>query len=142
MNADTVANLKEIARLTGTKCGQCVTPSRHRCCDAYFCGLAREEMRALGVHVNQIEDAELPYMGPFGCILPPEYRPGCTVFVCPPHLADKTFRRKYLSLLEDLRKDPDLMSVLRKTTGLGKLILDETNAFFKKAMRDLGILPD
>lgn len=138
MKEQTVKNLRKLAEITGDKCSSCVTMSPTRCCDAFFCSLAKKEMDALGVSIPEVPGSELPYMGPLGCVVPPEYRPGCTGFVCPPHLSDDKFKSEYLDLLDEVRKDPQIRRVMKETTGLCKKIVNENSAFIKQALEQFG----
>lgn len=46
-------------------------------------------------------------MGEKGCVVPPEHRPFCATFVCPPHLkTDRKFRREYARLRAKVEADP------------------------------------
>lgn len=139
MKSATIKSLRELAKITGEKCAKCPTLETYRCCDAYFCGMAKPEMESLGVSIPEVEDGPLPYMGPTGCVVPPEYRPGCSGFVCPQHLGDAKFRTKYLSLIEKVRSDGAIRRAMKMPSTLCKAILEEESKFIDHALKNFPV---
>lgn len=122
MKEETKLALKQLAEITKAKCGQCPTLPLTRCCDSDFCNLASQEMAAHGFYLPPTDNPVVPYLGPNGCIVPPEYRPGCTLFVCPGHLAlDKEFKAQWGELRDKVKADE---TVYAKGSKLTKRLLD------------------
>lgn len=65
-------------------------------------------------------------------VVPPQYRPGCSGFVCPPHLKDEKFRTEYFELLSTVREDKDIERVFKTTSGLAKSLLSKKAPFLNK----------
>jgi hypothetical protein len=57
-------------------------------------------------------------MGERGCVVPPEHRPFCTGYVCAPHLADRTFRRKYERLCTEAGVPPNQRQFNRRAEAM------------------------
>jgi len=115
LKESTVNAIRKIAELTGPKCASCPGGDQYRCCDKMFCSTVKIPS---GIHFDKPNVNGIPYMGEKGCVLPPEYRPMCSTFVCGGHLDDRKFRREYDRLMDKVRKEfpeyPD-SAHLRKT---------------------------
>lgn len=57
----------------------------HSCCSPEYCGMAIEVARQdWGVDITPLktEHSRLPFMGEHGCVVPPHFRPLCTLHTC------------------------------------------------------------
>ena len=117
MRTKTVNCLRKVQKLTQAKCETCPESLEHRCCDVMFCRMAEKTAQSLGY--NPVETGhKIPFMGKSGCVIPAEFRPGCSGFVCGHHFKDRTFRRKYNRLDDEIRTDPD---VIKSFNSLGPM---------------------
>lgn len=115
--------LQKIAALTGAKCATCVNVGPYRCCDPVFCDMAEASAKALGYQPVRTGHA-IPFMGPKGCTIPPEYRPGCAGFVCGEHLAaDRQFAREYRRLHDEISADPEIVEAMQISALIADSIL-------------------
>lgn len=108
MKQRTVNSLRDIAALTAPKCATCpsMKTAPHRCCDKAFCDIVKAGMERAGLPAIPTTGHQIPYMGEHGCVVPPEYRPGCAGYVCDEHLRDRSFRREWMRLHGRFAKDP------------------------------------
>lgn len=104
MKESTRNKLLDIQKLTSKACQK----DGFGCCTKFACTASEVELRLLGIEIEKTDNPDLPYMGPNGCVIPPEYRPSCTMYVCPPHREDRKFRREYDRLFNKIVKDPDI----------------------------------
>lgn len=122
--------LRRLAVLTNAACAKCPGESPTRCCSAMFCEIVGDTIESNGLPrpapAPDPIDPTVPYLGRGGCVVTPELRPGCTGFVCPDRLRDRTFRREYRRLhavLEDpeVRRflEPGTDAAIRKLGELG-----------------------
>lgn len=54
----------------------------HTCCDDSYCGMAQAYAKLRGVELEPIEGSKIRFLGPNGCIVPPNLRPICTLHTC------------------------------------------------------------
>lgn len=121
MKASTVNTIRRLAAITGERCGRCPGVGPDRCCDDAFCQVVEVGLRATGREVPAATGhPKARFLGPSGCVLPPEFRPGCAGYVCPSwKVHDRTFRREVERLEARVFADPDvdaLMEGLRDGT--------------------------
>ena len=115
--------LQKIAALTSGKCATCPGVGEYRCCDAMFCEMAEASAKALGYQPVRTGH-EIPFMGPKGCTIPPEYRPGCAGFVCGEHLAaDRKFAREYRRLHDEISSDPEIVEAMQISSLIAESIV-------------------
>ena len=88
---------QELADFTEKACATCEPKSQFRCCEALFCLEVAIELERKEIPYK-FTGHRIPFMGPKGCTLPPEQRPGCTAYVCVEHLRKRPFRREYTRL--------------------------------------------
>lgn len=75
-------DLRRAAALTKPFCDRCTGPAR-RCCDEVFCAAVQRGLEFAGLPVPEKPGAHgVPFLGPSGCTVPPEHRPGCAGFGC------------------------------------------------------------
>lgn len=82
MNPEQITAIRAIAELTKPKCATCRTCKPYRCCESFYCEVAKGHMRLNGITPPEPTGHDIPYMGKDGCILPPEYRPICALHHC------------------------------------------------------------
>lgn len=100
-----VQALRRAARVTKAVCVGCDHDTPARCCSALFCGIVEKGL----VAINEPVPAKpglygAPFLGPNGCVVPPELRPGCAAYACEERLgpAARAERNRQLYLaLED-----------------------------------------
>ena len=128
MKEATKNQLCKIQKLTSAACKK----DGFDCCSKFFCKVSELEMKALGFHVDKTDNKDIPYMGPKGCVIPPEYRPGCTMYVCPNHLKDRTFRREWDRHRQKIFSDKVMGAAVEEANReIAVLVEDE------KAMKEL-----
>lgn len=94
--------LKKISALLSPACeANCPDKSRERCCDRRFCELTEKHLKRIGKHYPQPHHLNVPYLSENGCVVPPEYRPLCTMYACPAVLEDKKVAKKWKRLEQD-----------------------------------------
>ena len=74
---------QQMYELTEPLCSKCTIP--YSCCSPEYCGLAIEWARdKWGQDITPLiqKHPTLPFMGETGCVLPPHFRPLCTLHVC------------------------------------------------------------
>lgn len=125
MKETTATLIRQVQKLTELKCQTCPTREPYRCCDRTFCDLAEQGAKALGYTPQKTDHPDLPYMGPKGCVIPAEYRPGCSTYVCFHHLEDREFRREYNRKMQKIQADTDFRKALECTREMATNILLE-----------------
>lgn len=104
---------RDMSDLTAPECGsKCRCTSPTRCCDAMYCEMAvdfakqfwGEDIRHLGN-----DDEHIPFLGPGGCVLPPHFRPLCTLHTCEINSFgikrnDPTWTKRYFELREQIEE--------------------------------------
>lgn len=112
-------DLRRAAALTKPFCDRCTGPAR-RCCDEVFCAAVQRGLEFAGLPVPEKPGAHgVPFLGPNGCTVPPEHRPGCSGFGCDQvplevrRTADAHLRSAYLAC-ETTRVLADTASVVSK----------------------------
>lgn len=119
-------SIRRIQALTAEKCQTCPGVGEFRCCDAVFCRGVEAGLRAIGVSIPRTEHPTIPFMGPKGCVVPAEYRPGCSGYVCPSQLqGDRTFRREWRRLHERYWEDPEVTKMMAAATSIARETLSE-----------------
>lgn len=115
MRERTVNAIRKLQRLTERACATCPSENhvrpKYRCCDDAFCGMVESALKAVGRPVPEYTgNSEVRFMGPNGCVVAPEDRPGCSGYVCPSTIAkDRNLRREWTRLHEKyLIDDPDV----------------------------------
>jgi len=102
LKESTINNLCKIKEMTSAACAK----DGFGCCSNFFCGIAKLEAEALGYTPVAVSD-DIPYLGKDGaCVIPPEFRPGCSMYVCPEHLEDRKFRRCWEKHRKKILSDP------------------------------------
>ena len=94
---------KEMAELTYSKCKE-TCHSLGSCCSSEYCEMAAENMKALGMTVPA-----MPFIQGNSCVIPPQYRPLCTVHQCKINglgfdPKDPKWTKKYFDLREKLEE--------------------------------------
>ena len=80
----------------------------YRCCDSVFCAVVDDHLNQVGIKISKTDNPSLPFMGPDGCVVPPELRPFCSTYVCPDRLkGDRKFRREYQRIRAKIEADPE-----------------------------------
>lgn len=110
-NATIKAVLTDIAELTASICGhaiECAAQGHsghpYRCCSRLYCEAARRYCQSKGIALTDTGHPYLPFMGPDGCVLPPEHRPICAIHTCQwsgsadPHCGDAAMTARYVEL--------------------------------------------
>ena len=124
MKESTVKQLNKMQTLTAGACRK----DGWGCCSKFFCKVSELEMKALGHHVEKTDNKDIPYMGPNGCVIPAEYRPGCSLYVCPIHLKDRKFRREWDRARQKILKDPVVDKAMRESTVEIKALIKDSEA--------------
>jgi hypothetical protein len=56
---------------------------KYRCCERQYCEQTRKFAKEkYGIDLLETGNAELPFMGEYGCTVPPHLRPVCAIHVC------------------------------------------------------------
>lgn len=111
-DAATIAKtLVEIASITAAACGnssECAAQGHadrpNRCCSRLYCEAARRYCQSKGIELTATSHPDLPFMGPSGCVLPPEHRPICAIHTCQwsnsaqPHCGNNANTDRYADL--------------------------------------------
>lgn len=127
MKESTRNQLCKMKKLTSSRCAK----DGFDCCSKFFCKVSEIEMKALGYHIDKTDNPEIPYMGPNGCVIPPEYRPGCTMYVCPKHLDDRTFRREWESRRKKIFRDEAMGELVTTTNQVIATLAEDEKAMDK-----------
>lgn len=114
MRMSTVNAARRLATITGERCARCPGVGPERCCADAFCEVVERGLRHTGRPVpERTGHPKARFLGPTGCVLPPELRPGCTGFVCGPwKQRDRAFRREVERLEARVFADPDVDALL------------------------------
>jgi hypothetical protein len=122
MKERTRNTFRRLADITGKKCAGCPATDTYRCCDKMFCQLNIMYLNAKKLPIpEQPGVGGIPFMGNTGCVVPPEYRPYCTAYVCPPHFqADRDFKREYDRLIARFAQDKDAPPMEKIVSGILK----------------------
>lgn len=98
--------LRKLSKITAPLCATCPTAGGEptRCCSRDFCEIADKQARLVGHAQDRVNDA-VPFLGPNGCVMPPEYRPGCTGFLCP-SARTKVYVKRHAQLVSVCEADP------------------------------------
>lgn len=106
--------LCSVQKLTGAICGKCPGAEPNRCCDLDFCTAVELGLKTVGKTFPRTDHPTLFFMGPQGCTVPPEYRPGCSGYVCPDQMEKqpRTLRREYQKLHGKFDQDPEVQQML------------------------------
>jgi len=121
--------LCKIQKLTEEACRKCVTSEPYRCCSSEFCLAVEAGMNAVGKEIPKTSHPSLQYMGKTGCVVPAEFRPGCSGYACQGALeSDRKFRREYVRLHEKFQDDETLNKMLAASNNFLKNIF----GFIKK----------
>lgn len=75
--AEMAALTQELCKETKGKC-----KGTGWCCAPMYCEGARDYAKRRGVELKETGHKTLPFCGPEGCTVPPQYRPLCTVHQC------------------------------------------------------------
>jgi hypothetical protein len=136
MKESTKGQFKKLSELTSPKCAQCPGQAQTRCCDKMFCDLNKALATGKGYSLPEGPNlAGIPFMGENGCVLSPEQRPYCTGYVCPPHFADREFRRQYDRILEKIARDPEappMPEIMAKNRAIDTSAVQSFWRFLKK----------
>ncbi len=113
MKPTTRRAVRKLARATSSVCSPCASDKPDRCCSPTFCDIADAQARLAGhVQVQVGGGSPVKFLGPNGCVMPPEYRPGYTGFVCPERLTPKLDKRRR-QLFASVDQDETLNAMLR-----------------------------
>jgi len=86
--------------------------------------ITEDNLKNLGLeYVNEhptIKDVK--YMGPNGCIVPPEHRPFCTCFACPAILESRKVRREYERLHAKIKYSDYMRRAMEVVPDVQKVI--------------------
>lgn len=105
MKQSTKNTIIKMHELTKNYCGSCnmCQGEKYRCCDKVFCDIVDHGLQKMGIKISKV-NSEVPFMGESGCIVPPEYRPFCSGYICPDILHnDRDFRRKWTKLDREMK---------------------------------------
>jgi len=64
------------------ECAKCITP--YSCCQKQYCDLAlkyTKDVYKIDL-TDQIVNDKVPFLSPTGCVLPPHYKPICSIHTC------------------------------------------------------------
>lgn len=93
---------REMSDLTAPECARlCRAP--HSCCSPEYCDMAEAIASDAGENIVPTGHATLKFMGPTGCVVPPHFRPLCTLHTCDVNGVgykpdDDEWNRKYFTL--------------------------------------------
>ena len=119
MKQSAINGLRRLHVFTNALCATC--EPKFGCCSPLFCDIVAAGLIAVGRPVPpRGAHPELRFMGPSGCTIEPELRPGCTGFVCQEKLQDRKVRREYDRLQAKAFDDPEV----EKMRDVAKRIVD------------------
>lgn len=97
-----IEHLKKLHKLTSGACGNCeeFQNKKSQCCAPIACDFSELSAHALGYTPTPTNHPTLRYMGEKGCVIPPQYRPHCTSYVCASILRDNKYNNEYEKLKE------------------------------------------
>jgi len=72
----------ELYSMTRTRCLECSFKECKNCCDNAFCKLNDIFLQTIDRHYGIHEKRDPKYLGNNGCIIPPEHRPLCSIYIC------------------------------------------------------------
>lgn len=84
------------------------------------------EAKALGYEPKRVAD-DIPFLGEKGCVIPAEFRPGCTMYVCPVHLENRKFRRQWDKHRQKVLSDPVINEKITNNKEINEKILAVVN---------------
>lgn len=116
MKDSTRQALCAVQKLTQKLCEGCNATSPYRCCERDFCIAVERGLLAVGKSIPRTDHPQLPFMGPSGCVVPAELRPGCSGYVCEDRLDTRPLRREYDRLHDKFMGDPDVEKMLGAAT--------------------------
>lgn len=108
MTAKTIRLFQQMADLTAPECASaCRAP--HACCSPEYCLMAEVIASDDGVTLAHTDHPTLPFMSPTGCLVPPHYRPLCTLHTCDINnlgfkRGDPAWTAKYFKLRAQIEK--------------------------------------
>ena len=98
-----------MAKITKAKCAQCRIP--FSCCSPEYCDMAidyAKEIYSEDISSMKTAHERLPFMSESGCVLPPHFRPLCSLHVCSISAngidKDAAFTKEYFSLREEIEQ--------------------------------------
>lgn len=111
--------LEKISKMTKRKCMEnCrllkeLGADDNLCCSLFYCRLAKKRMEEAAFELRPINPfpadiwdftAPLPYLDKQkSCIVPPHFRPLCSLHICDSFLLDEEFAEEYFRLRGELR---------------------------------------
>jgi len=118
MRPELVVKIRDTAAMANKECGsgRCQV-GKWGCCDAAFCWAVHRGLSKLGITYEFDPDAELPYMGPEGCRVLPEHRPGCAIHVCHDR-QHGCLEFAIRDTWDEAKEDPAIMSLNREFIGV------------------------
>ncbi len=113
-------HLIKLHQLTNASCRKC--PQSYSCCERDFCLAVESGLSAIGTTIQRTTHPTLPFMGPSGCVVPPELRPGCSGYVCTATLkSNRKLRREWAHLHTKIVGDETVAK-----------LMDAANSYLKK----------
>ena len=95
---DLITSFKEVADMTAPKCASCRAP--FACCSKEQCEDTKNFAETYFDVVLEETGGKLPFLGDKGCVVPPHFRPLCSVHVCEMHFSDPDWTDKYMAARE------------------------------------------
>lgn len=102
MNDKLIKLFKQMYELTEPECAHnCRVP--RSCCSPEYCDMAEQLAKDHNFELKQTDHPKLKYMSSTGCIVPPHFRPLCTLHVCSVNSlefkpGDPSWTKKYFKL--------------------------------------------
>jgi len=99
---------KDMSELTAPECANtCRVP--HSCCDSMYCDMAEDWIREHGWVHPTTDHPTLKFMSPLGCVLPPHFRPICTLHTCAVNsvggkVGDPAWTAKYFQIRQEIEE--------------------------------------
>jgi hypothetical protein len=73
---------QQMSELTAPICANSCK-NRFKCCDKVHCEAAEKHAKErYDIELKRTNHPELPFMGEWGCVVPPHLRPVCTLHTC------------------------------------------------------------
>lgn len=81
--ADSIELFRQMAEHTLPRCGKsCGNGNPDRCCNDIYCEAAEKLALDHNIVLPKQPHPRLRFMGPVGCVVPPHFRPLCTLHDC------------------------------------------------------------
>ena len=124
--------LRDIAKHTFSACTGCPTKndfpnnpqgqSITSCCNDIVCQYVDEKLKVMGIKVKQTGNPNARFSGKKGCVVPPEFRPVCSVFWCKSKMSEQFMDnpkhyREWKQKVQDIEEIQKKLQRLRMQLG-------------------------